>query len=112
MTIIELAFDKFLAEEVLLVVVVLDKFVQTNECSADVGIPTKVLVPPGAKRGPYENKFADNLHITAMVALNAAGDAIPPYLILPLKYLPRNVAPMVARNQLNVSGSEKRLYDR
>lgn len=77
-----------------------------DECSADVGIPTKVLVPPGAKRGPYENKFADNLHITAMVALNAAGDAIPPYLILPLKYLPRNVAPMVARNQLNVGGSE------
>ena len=47
-----------------------------------------------------------------MVVLNSAGDAIPPYLILPLKYLPRNVAPMVARNQLNVSGSEKRLYDR
>ena len=83
-----------------------DLIFNADECSAEVGIPNKVLVPPSAKRGSYENEFSNNHHIISMVTLNAAGDQITPYLILPLKNLPRNIAPMVAKQQLNVGGSE------
>ena len=40
-----------------------------------------------------------------MVTINAAGDALAPYLLLPLKYLPRDIATFVVRGRINVGGS-------
>lgn len=86
--------------------------VTEDKCLADVGCPTKVLVPPGTKRRTYENRFSNNLHIASMVAINAADDYITPNLILPLKYLPRNIAPIASKNQINVGcGENGYIYD-
>ena len=79
-----------------------DLFFNADEMFSEVGVPTKVLVPPNEKRGTRVNDFSDNSHITAMVTINCAGDMFPPFLILPLVYLPRNISPMVVRGQMNV----------
>ena len=82
-----------------------DLVFNADETSAEVGMPIKVLVLQSSKRGFFENEFKKNIHITAMVAINAAGNEITPYLILPLKYLPRNITHLIARSKLNVGGS-------
>lgn len=79
-----------------------DLVFNADEIFAEVGMPTKVLVPPNEKRGPYINEFDQNSHITAMVTINSAGDMFPPFLILPLMYLPKNLSPMVLRCQMNI----------
>ena len=76
-----------------------------DETHAEIGIAEKVLKPPGAKRPSLENEFSKNPHITAMVTLNAAGDSFPPYLLMPLKYLPRDVATFVVRDRIIIGGS-------
>ena len=40
-----------------------------------------------------------------MMTINAAGDLFQPYLLLPLAYLPRNIAPFVIKEQMIVSGT-------
>ena len=75
-----------------------------DEMSADIGQPRKVLIPPNEKRGTRVNEFSENSHVTAMVTINVAGEMFPPFLILPLAYLPRNISPMVIRGQMNIGG--------
>lgn len=65
-------------------------------------MPKKVLVPPNDKREPYINDFDQNSHVTVMVSINAAGDTFPPFLILTLTYLPKNLSRMVLRCQMNI----------
>ena len=76
-----------------------------DETHAEVKIAEKVLVPHGAKRAAVENEFSKTPHITAMVTLNAAGDQFPPYLLVPLKYLPRDLATLVLRDRIVIGGS-------
>ena len=82
-----------------------DMIFNADETHAEIGNPEKVLVPEGAKGATSTNPFDKNLHITAMVPLNAAGDSIPPFIILPLKYLPKNMIPFIARNQVLIGGT-------
>ena len=72
-----------------------------------IGVPTKVLVPPNEKREPYINDFDQNSQVTVMgdtfhLSINAAGDTFPPFLILTLTYLPKNLSRMVLRCQMNI----------
>ena len=70
-----------------------DLIFNADETHAEVGTPEKVLVPDGIKAATCSNNFEKNQHVTAMVTINAAGDLFQPYLLLPLAYLPRNIAP-------------------
>ena len=73
---------------------------KADEISTEVGIPDKVLVPSGTKVASVERKFDKNLHVTALVTLNASSDSIPLFLLLLLKYLPINITPHVSRGQM------------
>lgn len=81
-----------------------DLFFNADEMSADIGQPRKVLIPPNEKRGTRVNEFSEISHVTAMVTINVAREMFPPFLILPLAYLPRNISPMIIRGQMNIGG--------
>ena len=80
-------------------------FLNADETSVEVGLPRKVILPPGAKDGRKVDKFAAASHITAMITINATGDDFTPYVIVPLKRAPKDVSTLVASGKITLGGS-------
>ena len=76
-----------------------------DETHAEIKPPTKVILPDGIEQGVMCDKFTTNSHITAMITINAAGDQIPPYLLLPKVLLPKTCITFVQKKYLNIGGS-------
>ena len=76
-----------------------------DETSVEISLPRKIIIPQGEKEGRKIEKFNISCHISAMVTLNANGDDFAPYIIVPLKNLPKDLAPLIAGGKINIGGS-------
>ena len=80
-------------------------FLNADETSIEVGLPRKIIIPKGEKQGWKVDNFDKASHITAMITINAAGDDFAPYVIAPLKRLPKDLTQFVAGGKINIGGS-------
>ena len=80
-------------------------FLNVDETSVEVGLPRKIILPPGESRATKVDKFNFSSHITAMVTINATGDDFTPYVITPLKRMPKDLTKLVASKKINIGGS-------
>ena len=86
-------------------------FINADETSVEVGLPRKVILPPGETRADKVDKFGITSHISAMVTINATGDDFTPYLITPLKRLPKDILKLVTSGKINIGGSKNGWMD-
>lgn len=77
----------------------------SDETSVEVSLPKKVLVPEKKQEGKSIDKFSISSHISAMVTINASGDDFPPYVLVPLKNVPKDLLTFVASGKITIGGS-------
>ena len=78
----------------------------SDETSVEISKPRKIIIPPGEQEGHKVDKFHFSCHISAMVTINAAGDDFVPYIIVPLKNMPKDLTPLVAGGKIDIGGSD------
>lgn len=82
-----------------------------DETSVEVGDPKKIIIPAEEKEGRKINKFKASSHISALIVINAVGDDINHFVIVPLKNLPRDLTPLVVGQKINIVGSQNGWID-
>ena len=80
-------------------------FLNADETSVEVGLPRKIILPAGETQGRKVDKFATSSHITSMITINATGDDFTPYVIAPLKRMPKDIEALVASGKITFGGS-------
>lgn len=76
-----------------------------DETSVEVSLPKKVLVPDKKQDAKSIDKFSISSHISAMITINATGDDFPPYVLIPLKNIPKDLLSSVASGKITIGGS-------
>lgn len=76
-----------------------------DETSVEVSLPKKVLIPDGEEEGKSIDKFSKSSHISAMITINANGDDFQPYVLVPLKYAPKDLLTAIAAGKITIGGS-------
>ena len=81
-------------------------FLNADETSIEIGLPRKVIIPPNEKTGRKIDEFISASHISAMITLNVTGDDFAPFILAPLKHLPKDITSLVLGGKVTVGGSQ------
>lgn len=76
-----------------------------DETSVEVSLQKKVLVLDKKQEGRSIDKFSISPHISAMITINVAGDDFPPYVLIPLKSIPKDLLSSVVPGKITIGVS-------